>query len=62
MAELISGDFLQRVNSLMEENMQTLFMKIFEIAREDAIITAYNLWVDGRPFHPGNFSSATHIL
>ena len=54
---VISGDFLQRVNSLMEENMQTLSYENvkFEIAlnndeREDAIITAYNLWVDGRPF------------
>lgn len=54
---VISGDFLQRVNSLMEENMQTLSYENvkFEIAlnndeREDAIITAYNLWVDGKPF------------
>ena len=54
---VISGDFLQRVNSLMEENMQTVSYENvkFEIAlnndeREDAIITAYNLWVDGKPF------------
>lgn len=54
---VISGDFLQRVNSLMEENMQTLSYENvkFEIAlnndeRGDAIITAYNLWVDGKPF------------
>ena len=54
---VISGDFLQRVNSLMEENMQTLSYENvkFEIAlnndeREDAIITAYNLWIDGKPF------------
>ena len=54
---VISGDFLERVNSLMEENMQTLSYENvkFEIAlnndeREDAIITAYNLWVDGKPF------------
>ena len=54
---VISGDFLQRVNSLMEENLQTLSYENvkFEIAlnndeREDAIITAYNLWVDGEPF------------
>ena len=54
---VISGDFLQRVNSLMEENMQSLSYENvkFEIAlnndeREDAIITAYNLWVDGKPF------------
>ena len=54
---LILGDFLQRVNSLMEENLQTLSYENvkFEIAlnndeREDAIITAYNLWVDGEPF------------
>ena len=54
---VISGDFLQRVNSLMEENMQTVSYENvkFEIAlnndeMEDAIITAYNLWVDGKPF------------
>ena len=54
---VISCDFLQRVNSLMEENMQTLSYENvkFEIAlnndeRGDAIITAYNLWVDGKPF------------
>lgn len=54
---VISGDFLQRVNSLMEENMQTVSYENvkFEIAlnndeREDVIITAYNLWVDGKPF------------
>lgn len=54
---VISGDFLERVNSFMEENMQTLSYENakFEIAlnndeREDAIISAYNLWVDGKPF------------
>lgn len=54
---VISADFLQRVNSLMKENMQTLSYENvkFEIAlnndeREEVIISSYNLWVDGEPF------------
>lgn len=54
---VISDAFLQRVNSLMQENMQTLSYENvkFQIAlnndeREEVIITSYNLWVDGEPF------------
>ncbi len=54
---VISQGFLQRVNSLMQENMQTLSHNDikFEIAlnndeREEVFVTSYNLWVDGEPF------------
>lgn len=54
---VISEGFLQRVNTLMQESMQTLSYDDikFEIAlnndeRREVFVTSYNLWVDGMPF------------
>lgn len=54
---VISKEFLTRVDSLMQENLQTLSYEDikFEISinndeKGDIFVTAYQLWVDGEPF------------
>ena len=54
---VISKEFLTRVDSLMQENFQTLSYEdiAFEILinndeKGDILVTAYQLWVDGEPF------------
>ena len=54
---VLGSSFLSRVKSLMEENFQTLeYNNIkFEVVlnndeREDILLTAYRLWVDGEPY------------
>ena len=54
---LISPNFLARVNSLMQENMQSLSYEKITIRfslnndeRENVLITSSNLWVNGDPY------------
>ena len=54
---LISPNFLARVNSLMQENMQSLSYEKITIRfslnndeREEVLITSSNLWVNGDPY------------
>jgi len=54
---LISPNFLARVNSLMQENMQSLSYEKITIQfslnndeRENVLITSSNLWVNGNPY------------
>ena len=53
---MISMDFLKRVETVMENNMQSLSydkvsltMTLNNDEREDIIISGYNLWVNGEP-------------
>ena len=54
---VIHQEFLQRVNSLMQENMQTLSYSDISIEfllnndeRADILVTGHDLWVDGQPY------------
>ena len=53
----ISANFLRRVDSLMQENFETLSYEDIEIRillvndeREDILVSAYNVWIDGNPY------------
>ena len=54
---VISNNFLARINSLMQDNMQTLSYEKVTIRisvnndeKGNALITASNLWVNGKPY------------
>ena len=53
---MLSANFVQRVKSMMENNMQSLTYDKFSLGinlnkdgREDLLVTGYNLWVNGEP-------------